>query len=267
MNHIFYWHSNEPRKKNYFALWAKINLLCPKLKVKGKIISGYIKYKHLAYAFELWCWRRVLRIHWTARQTNKSVIETMKPKLSLEAMIIKRQLSYFGHIMRKTTSLENSIMLGKCEGKRRRGRQRRCPQEWTSTRWHRERERERAYEPYTAVSNGEKNRKVGQVNKELWIGLSGEERLTSVITPIRGVKILGLISARWRDKETMEMVSTDAGFSLRSTRGGLQRRTYVNWWFNLPEPLKDESGKNTINLTELEQSRSCSLTPRLTQSV
>ena len=75
-------------------------------------------------SFELWCWRRLLRIPWTARRTNKSVIEEIKPTNPLEAQIKKQQLSYFGHIMRSENSLEKSMMLGMGGGARKRGRPR-----------------------------------------------------------------------------------------------------------------------------------------------
>ena len=75
-------------------------------------------------SFELWCWRRLLRIPWTARRTNQSVIEEIKPTNPLEALIKKQQLSYFGHIMRSENSLEKSMMLGMGGGARKRGRPR-----------------------------------------------------------------------------------------------------------------------------------------------
>ena len=74
-------------------------------------------------AFELWCWRRVLRVPWTAKRTNQSILDEIKPDISLESSMLKLKLSFFGHIMRKNESLEKEIMLGKIEGKRRRGRQ------------------------------------------------------------------------------------------------------------------------------------------------
>ena len=74
--------------------------------------------------FELWCWRRLLRIPWIARRTNKSVIEEIKATNPLEALIKKQQLSYFGHIMRRENSLEKSVMLGMGGGARKRGRPR-----------------------------------------------------------------------------------------------------------------------------------------------
>ena len=75
-------------------------------------------------SFELWCWRRLLRIPWTARRTNKSVIEEIKATNPLETLINKQRLSYFGHIMRRENSLEKSIMLGRGDGTRKRGRPR-----------------------------------------------------------------------------------------------------------------------------------------------
>jgi hypothetical protein len=74
-------------------------------------------------AFELWCWRRLLRVPWTEKRTNKSVLQEIKPECSLEASMVKLKLSYFGHIMRRQESLEKEIMLGMVGGKRRRGRQ------------------------------------------------------------------------------------------------------------------------------------------------
>ncbi|CAF3391752.1 unnamed protein product [Rotaria socialis] len=74
-------------------------------------------------AFELWCWRRLLRVPWTEKRTNRSVLQEIKPECSLEASMVKLKLSYFGHIMRRQDSLEKEIMLGMVGGKRRRGRQ------------------------------------------------------------------------------------------------------------------------------------------------
>jgi hypothetical protein len=75
-------------------------------------------------AFELWCWRRMLRIPWTAKRTNASVLNEVKPRLSLEARMLQQRLVFFGHVMRADDSMEKSIMLGKIEGSRRRGRPR-----------------------------------------------------------------------------------------------------------------------------------------------
>ena len=74
-------------------------------------------------AFELWCWRRLLRVPWTARRSNQSVLKEISPEYSLEGLMLKLKLQYFGHLMRRTDSLEETLMLGKIEG-RRRGRQR-----------------------------------------------------------------------------------------------------------------------------------------------
>src|SRR5574338_438423 len=76
------------------------------------------------YAFELWCWRRLLRVPWTARRSNQSILKEISPGCSLEGMMLKLKLQYFGHLMRRADSLEKTLMLGKIGGKRRRGRQR-----------------------------------------------------------------------------------------------------------------------------------------------
>ena len=75
-------------------------------------------------AFELWCWRRLLRILWTARRSNQSILKEISPGCSLEGLILKLKFQYFGHLMRRADSLEKTLMLGKIEGRRRRGRQR-----------------------------------------------------------------------------------------------------------------------------------------------
>ena len=75
-------------------------------------------------AFELWCWRRPLRIPWTARRSNQSILKEISPEYSLEGLMLKLKLQYFGHLMQRTDSLEKTLMLGKIEGGRRRGRQR-----------------------------------------------------------------------------------------------------------------------------------------------
>ena len=76
-------------------------------------------------AFELWCWRRLLRVPWTARRSNQSILKEISPECSLEGLMLQLKLQYFGHLMRRTDSLEKTLMLGKIEGRRRRGRQRR----------------------------------------------------------------------------------------------------------------------------------------------
>ena len=70
-------------------------------------------------AFELWCWRRLLRVPWTARRSNQSILKEINPGCSLEGLMLK--LQYFGHLMRRTDFLEKTLMLGKIEGRRRRG--------------------------------------------------------------------------------------------------------------------------------------------------
>ena len=75
-------------------------------------------------AFELWCWRRFLRVPWTARRPNQSILKEISPGISLEGMILKLKLQYFGYLMRRVDSLEKTLMLGGIVGRRRRGRQR-----------------------------------------------------------------------------------------------------------------------------------------------
>ena len=75
-------------------------------------------------AFELWCWRRLLRVPWTARRSNQSVLKKISPGISLEGMMLKLKLQFFGHLMRRVDSLEKTLMLGGIGGKRRRGWQR-----------------------------------------------------------------------------------------------------------------------------------------------
>ena len=75
-------------------------------------------------AFELWCWRRLLRVTWTARISNQSILKEISPDYSLEGLMLKLKFQYFGHLMQRTDSLEKILMMGKTEGKRRRGQQR-----------------------------------------------------------------------------------------------------------------------------------------------
>ena len=75
-------------------------------------------------AFELWCWRRLLRVPWTARRFNQSILKEISPEYSVEGLMLKLRLQYFGHWIRRTDSLGKTLMLGKIEGRRRRGRQR-----------------------------------------------------------------------------------------------------------------------------------------------
>ena len=75
-------------------------------------------------AFGLWCWKRLLRVHWTARRSNQSILKEINPEYSLERPMVKLKLQYFGHLMQRTDSLEKTLMLGKIEGRRRRRQQR-----------------------------------------------------------------------------------------------------------------------------------------------
>ena len=78
-------------------------------------------------AFELWCWKRLLKVPWTARRSNQSILKEISPGCSLEGLILKLKLQYFGHLMGRADSLEKTLMLGKIEGRKRRGQQRmRC---------------------------------------------------------------------------------------------------------------------------------------------
>ena len=76
------------------------------------------------YAFELWCWRRLLRVPWTARRSNQCILREISPEYSLEGLMLKLKLQYFGHLMQRTDTLEKTLMLGKIEGWKRRGWQR-----------------------------------------------------------------------------------------------------------------------------------------------
>ena len=75
-------------------------------------------------AFKMWCWRRLLRVPWTARRSNQSILKEISPECSLEGLMLKLKLQYFGHLMRRADSLEKTLMLEMIEGRRRRGRQR-----------------------------------------------------------------------------------------------------------------------------------------------
>ena len=81
-------------------------------------------------AFELWCWRRLSRVPWIARRSNQSVLKESNPEYSLEGLMLKLQLQYFGHLMQRANSLEKTLLLGKLEGKRRRGWQRMRYHHW-----------------------------------------------------------------------------------------------------------------------------------------
>ena len=86
-------------------------------------------------AFELWCWRRLLRVPWTARSSNKSILKEISPEYSLEGLMLKLKLQYFGYLMRRADSLEKTLMLGKTKGRRKRGQQKWDCWMASSTRW------------------------------------------------------------------------------------------------------------------------------------
>ena len=102
--------------------------------VKGMVFPGVLygceiwtikKAEHQKIdAFELWCWRKFLRVTWTARRSNQSILKETSPEYSLEGLMLKLKLQYFGHLMQRADSFEKTLMLGKIEGKRRRGRHR-----------------------------------------------------------------------------------------------------------------------------------------------
>ena len=87
-------------------------------------VNECLYYHPVTTAFELWCWRRFLRVPWTARRSNQSILKEISPGYSLEGLMLKLKLQYFGHQIRRTDSFEKTLMLGKIEGGRRRGRQR-----------------------------------------------------------------------------------------------------------------------------------------------
>ena len=95
-----------------------INLALFHNKIKALLYNGSLNLD----AFELWCWRRLLRVHWTASRSNQSILKEISPECSSEGLILKLKLQYFGHLMRRADSLEKTLMLGKIEGRRRRGR-------------------------------------------------------------------------------------------------------------------------------------------------
>ena len=86
-------------------------------------------------AFELWCWRRLLRVPWTARSSNQSILKEISPGCSLEGLMLKLKLQYFGHLMRRVDSLEKTLMLGGIGGRRKRGRQRMRWLDESPTQW------------------------------------------------------------------------------------------------------------------------------------
>ena len=104
-------------------LWSKVKAMVFPVVMYGCEIWTVKKAEHQRIdAFELWC-RRLLRVPWTAKRSNQSILNEISPGISLEGMILKLKLQYFGHLMRRVDSLEKTLMLGKIEGRRRRGQQ------------------------------------------------------------------------------------------------------------------------------------------------
>ena len=115
-------------KSRDITLWTKVCIV--KVMVFPVVMCGceswtITKTEHRRIdAFELWCWRRLLRVPWTARRSNQSILKEINPECSLEGLMLKLKLQSFGHLMQRADSLEKTLMLRKIEGKRRRGRQR-----------------------------------------------------------------------------------------------------------------------------------------------
>ena len=106
-----------------------------KVRLVKAMVFPVVMYRHESWAvkkaecqkidaFELWCWRRLLRVPWTARRSNQSILKKISPGCSLEGLMLKLKLEYFGHLMQRADSFEKTLMLGKIEGRRRRGQQR-----------------------------------------------------------------------------------------------------------------------------------------------
>jgi len=112
-------------KSRDISLLTKVHLV--KAMVFPVVIYGYESWtikkaeQRRIDAFELWCWRRFLRIPWTARRSNQSILKEISPECSLEGLMLKLKLQYFGHLMRRAALFEKTVMLGKIEGRRRRG--------------------------------------------------------------------------------------------------------------------------------------------------
>ena len=123
-------HYNQPRQhiKKQRHYFAKVHLV--KVTVFPAVIYGCESWTikkaecRRMDAFELWCWRRLLRVPWTARRSNQSTLKEISPGCSLEGLMLKLKLQYFGHLMQKADSFEKTLMLGKIESRRRKGRQR-----------------------------------------------------------------------------------------------------------------------------------------------
>ena len=124
-----------PWKKSYDTPWQCMKKQRHSLPTKVHIVKAMVfpvvmygcesctikkAERHRIDAFELWCWRRLLRVPWTARRSNQSILKEISPDYLLERLMLKLKLQYFGHLMRRTDSLEKTLMLGNIEGRRRR---------------------------------------------------------------------------------------------------------------------------------------------------
>ena len=113
------------QEKRWHDIWELLAFQTCQKKDNWNIIKTIKKAEHQRIdAFELWCWRRLLRVPWTARRSNQSILKEISPGCSLEGLILKLKLQYFGHLMWRAYSLEETLMLGKIEGRRIRGWQR-----------------------------------------------------------------------------------------------------------------------------------------------
>ena len=110
-------------KSRHIALPTKVHLLKALVFSSSHVWLWELDYKE-SWAPKNWCWRRLLKVPWTARRSNQSILKEICPGCSLEGLILKLKLQYFGHLMRRADSSEKTLMLGKIEGRRRRGRQR-----------------------------------------------------------------------------------------------------------------------------------------------
>ena len=115
-------------KSRDITLPTKVHLVKAMVFPSGHVWMWKLDYKKAEhrriYAFELWCWRRLLRVPWTVRSSNQSILKEISPGCSLEGLMLKLKLQYFGHLMQKTDSFEKTLMLGKIESRRRREQQR-----------------------------------------------------------------------------------------------------------------------------------------------
>jgi len=106
------------------CIWASLAMVFPVVMYGCESWTVKKAERWRIHAFELWCWRRLLRVPWTARRSNQSILKEISPGCSLEGMMLKLKLQYFGHLMRRVDSLEKTLMLGEIGGRRRRGWQR-----------------------------------------------------------------------------------------------------------------------------------------------